>query len=44
MYVRHLEKRRTKFEIVDKKEETDGSLIVKIKKRYNTYSTEGYID
>jgi hypothetical protein len=37
-----LERNRTKYELVDSQEANDGSLIVKIKKRYTNYSTEGY--
>lgn len=28
--------------VIDSKEAGDGSIVVKIKKKYNTYSTEGY--
>ena len=38
-----LDRNRTKYEVVDTKEEKDGSLIIKIKKKYNNYSTEGYL-
>jgi hypothetical protein len=38
-----LDRRRTKYELVSSEEAKDGSLIVKIKKKYNNYSTEGYL-
>lgn len=33
-----------KFQIIDKTVMADGTIILKIKKGYNNYSTEGYID
>lgn len=33
-----------KFQIVEKTVMPDGTIILKIKKGYNNYSTEGYID
>jgi hypothetical protein len=42
-YLSKLDKNRTKYEVVDCQEENDGSLVVKIKKEYNNYSTEGYL-
>jgi ATP-dependent RNA circularization protein (DNA/RNA ligase family) len=42
-FLSSLDKRRTKYELVSSEEAQDGSIIVKIKKRYNNYSTEGYL-
>lgn len=33
-----------KFQIIEKTVMSDGTIILKIKKGYNNYSTEGYID
>ena len=38
-----LERNHTKYELVDSQESNDGSLFIKLKKKYNNYSTEGYI-
>ena len=42
-YKKKMERKHVKYEILDSRKETDGSIIVKIKKQYNTYSTEGYL-
>lgn len=39
-----LERKRTKYQVVEQKEETDGTVILKLKKQYNAYKTDGYID
>jgi len=41
-YLATLDKKRIKYEIVETQNESDGCLIVKIKKSYTNYSTEGY--
>lgn len=38
-----LDKKRTKYKVVESQEAEDGSLIIKIKKQYNNYSTKRYI-
>lgn len=38
-----LDKKRTRYEVMDSQTEKDGSIVVKIKKQYNEYSTEGYM-
>jgi len=43
IYCAKLDKAGTKYVIEEKKKEADGSLIVKIKKQYNTYKTDGYL-
>ena len=42
-YKKKLEKRNTRYEVVEATKEADGSITVSIKKQYNTYSTEGYL-
>ena len=44
IYCRKLDSKRTEYVIEDKKKESDGSLIVRIRKQYNTYKTTGYMD
>ena len=39
IYCRKLDSKRTEYVIEDKKKESDGSLIVRIRKQYNTYKT-----
>ncbi len=42
-YCSKLDRGNIKYVVEDKKKEGE-SIIVKIKKQYNTYSTDGYID
>lgn len=44
IYCEKLKRNNTKYAIEEKKTEADGSLIVKIKKQYNSYKTDGYLD
>ena len=44
IYCRKLDKAGTKYVIEDKKMEPNGSVVVKIKKQYNSYSTDGYLE
>lgn len=39
-----MDRKNTKYQIVDQMENSDGSVIIKIKKQYNAYKTDGYID
>ena len=39
-----MDRKNTKYQIVDQMENSDGSVINKIKKQYNAYKTDGYID
>ena len=43
-YFEHLDRKRTKYQIVDEQKEEDGALIVRLKKQYNAYKTDGYIE
>jgi len=38
-----LERKNTKFRIVDEAEQPDGSIIVHIKKQYNNHSCDEYM-
>lgn len=42
-YINMLNKKHTKHEVLDTQTDKDGSIVVKIKKEYNNYSTEGYM-
>ncbi|MBQ8233747.1 MAG: protein pyrBI [Lachnospiraceae bacterium] len=42
-YKKKLDRKNTRYEILETSKESDGSIIIKIKKQYNTYSTEGYL-
>ncbi len=42
-YKRKMDKHNTRYEILETNKESDGSIVIKIKKQYNTYSTEGYL-
>lgn len=44
MYCKRLDRRKVKYKVEGTQEQEDGSLLVKIMKQYNTYSTEGYIE
>lgn len=43
-YCHKLSKSHTKYVIESKEREEDGSLLVKVRKEYNSYRTDGYID
>lgn len=43
VFLKKLDKTGAKYIIEDKKAEPDGSLVVKIKKQYNSYNTDGYL-
>ena len=42
-YKLKLERKGTKYEVLDTQIQPDGSLIVKIKRQYNSYKTDGYM-
>lgn len=42
-YKKKLEKRNTKYKVLETTKEADGSISARIKKQYNTYSTGGYL-
>ena len=43
MYQEKLRKSGVKFSVVETKNEENGSLIVKIERQHNSYSTDGYL-
>lgn len=43
-FCQKMNRNKTQYVIVDKKKEPDGSLVVRLKKQYNTYKTTGYMD
>lgn len=42
-YKKKMDRRNTRYEILETNKQDDGSIIIKIKKQYNTYGTEGYL-
>lgn len=43
VYCGKLDRKKTIYVVEETYKEPDGSLIVKIRKQYNTYKTDGYI-
>ena len=43
-YCKKLDEKKTKYVIEEKRKEPGGILIVKIKKQYNLYRTDGYLE
>jgi hypothetical protein len=43
-YKASLERTRTKYKIIEETEQPDGSVIIKIKKQYNTAPVGSYLD
>ncbi len=44
MYRARLDRARTKYKILSEQEQPDGSLIVELKKQYNSYDPGSYLD
>ena len=44
MYLDQLKRKHTKYELIEKFTGDDGNLYIRIKKQYNSYKTDGYID
>ena len=44
VYCNKMNKSKIKYVIEEKKKEADGTLIVKVRKQYNTYSIGEYLD
>ncbi len=44
IYCGKLNKKNVKYVIDEKKKEADGSIVVKIKKQYNMYKTDCYLN
>lgn len=43
-YLSKLDKKKSKYTVLESKNEENGSIVIKIKRQYLTYSTEGYLD
>ena len=43
-YKAQLDKSRTKYKIIDETEQPDGSVIIKLKKQYNSAPVGSYLD
>ena len=43
-YCEKLKKDNTKYVIEEEKTEPGGALVIKIRKQYNAYKTDGYLD
>ena len=44
MYCSKLDRQGVRYVIEENKLQDDGSIVVKIRKQYNAYKTEGYLD
>jgi RNA binding exosome subunit len=44
IYLEQLQRKHIKYELVDQYAGDDGKYYIKIKKQYNSYKTDGYID
>jgi len=44
VYFNKLDSKKIKYVIEEQKKEADGSIVLKIKKQYTSYKTDGYID
>lgn len=44
MYKKGLERNKTAYKVLSEETQPDGSLIVKLKKQYNTYDCGSYLD
>ena len=42
-YIAELDKKKTKYKIINENKQADGSVIIEIKKQYNTYPCEDYL-
>ena len=43
-YIAQMDRNRTRYQILEKTEQPDGSLVVKLKKQYNNYDCSPYMD
>ena len=39
-----MDRKNTKYQVVEQNRMDDGSIIIRLKKQYNAYRTDGYID
>ena len=43
-YLAQMDKNRTAYRILEKSVQPDGSILVKLKRQYNSYNCEPYMD
>jgi len=43
-YLQHMDRCRTEYRILEKSRQSDGSLLVKLKKQYNHYDCKPYMN
>ena len=43
-YIAQMDRNRTRYQILEKTEQPDGSLVVKLKRQYNNYDCSPYMD
>lgn len=43
-FIQVMDRKKAKYQVVDQWKDEKGVLFVKLKKQYNAYSTEGYIE
>ena len=44
IFCQKLDRNKTRYVIEEKTKEADGSLVVRLRKQYNTYKTTGYME
>jgi hypothetical protein len=44
IYISKLDSKKIKYVIEEQNKEADGSIVLKIRKQYTTYETNGYIE
>lgn len=44
VYCNKLDSKKVKYVIDEQKKEDDGSIVIKIRKQYNLYKTDGYLN
>lgn len=42
-YLELLDRKNTKYQVVGQEKQEDGAIILKLKKQYNSYRTDGYL-
>lgn len=42
-YLELLDRKNTKYQVVGQEKQEDGTIILKLKKQYNSYRTDGYL-
>ena len=44
IFCNKLDKKGTRYSIESKEKQADGSIVVRLRKQYNAYKTDGYLD